>query len=194
LCDQPPPPPITLTITRNIFLPVVIKNNAPPNVVPVNLNVQWQPIHYLSDEQGNPINQQGQRLPNDPKVVPPPGTLPSPASGGSAMPSGQHALNASPTPANAVASAPVANSAPLASAPVLPSAPTGPTATAAPISTTNSAPAATPAAPADTPAKQWVWLPYEGVYGYGYQRADGYWVIDEGSRQSNPPTTTASTK
>lgn len=44
------------------------------------------------------------------------------------------------------------------------------------------APVAEPA-PANTPAKQWIWLPYEGVYGYGYQRADGYWEIDPNSRR-----------
>jgi hypothetical protein len=63
---------------------------------------------------------------------------------------------------------------------------------------TSTAPAAAPAAP-EQPAKKWVYLTYEKVWGFGYQRADGYWVIDEGSRRATPPaaapapTTTAGT-
>jgi uncharacterized protein YkwD len=48
-------------------------------------------------------------------------------------------------------------------------------------------PAAT-AATATTPAKQWVWLTSQGVWGYGYRRADGLWVIDPGSKRAPAAT------
>lgn len=32
--------------------------------------------------------------------------------------------------------------------------------------------------------KQWVWLTKQGVWGYGYQRADGFWMIDPGTKMS----------
>jgi uncharacterized protein YkwD len=41
-----------------------------------------------------------------------------------------------------------------------------------------------PAAAAAAPAKQWVWLTSQGVWGFGYQRADGLWVIDPGSKRA----------
>ena len=58
---------------------------------------------------------------------------------------------------------------------------------------------ATPAAPAPVapvqaaptpaqPAKTWVYLTAEKLYGYGYQRADGYWIIDPGNRRTTLPT------
>ena len=57
------------------------------------------------------------------------------------------------------------------------------------------APAA-PMAPAPAPVvavekaaeKRWIWLPAQKVYGYGFQRADGLWVIDEGTKRPAPPT------
>jgi len=33
------------------------------------------------------------------------------------------------------------------------------------------------------PVKQWVWLPKQNCWGYGYQRPDGYWQIDPGSKR-----------
>jgi len=103
----------------------------------------------------------------------------------------------------------------VASAP--PAAPTAPTAAAptAPVAVTPSMPVAPqPAAPvaaaAVGPQKQWVWLTEERIYGFGYQRADGYWIIDPNSKRptlpegqsavnvpnpaSNPSTITASTR
>jgi len=38
-----------------------------------------------------------------------------------------------------------------------------------------------------TAAKQWVWLRSQGVYGFGYQRTDGLWVIDAGSKRLPAP-------
>ena len=35
----------------------------------------------------------------------------------------------------------------------------------------------------DTVRKEWVWLTKQGVFGYGYRRADGYWVIDAGTKR-----------
>jgi cysteine-rich secretory family protein len=35
-------------------------------------------------------------------------------------------------------------------------------------------------------AKQWVWLKSQSCWGYGYQREDGFWVIDPGTKR--PPT------
>jgi cysteine-rich secretory family protein len=32
-------------------------------------------------------------------------------------------------------------------------------------------------------AKQWVWLKSQSCWGYGYQREDGFWVIDPGSKR-----------
>jgi uncharacterized protein YkwD len=45
-------------------------------------------------------------------------------------------------------------------------------------------PTAVPDPAAATPAKQWVWLTSQGVWGYGYQRTDGLWVIDPGSKRA----------
>lgn len=48
-------------------------------------------------------------------------------------------------------------------------------------------PPESPAATAAAPAKQWVWLTSQGVWGYGYRRADGLWVIDPGSKRAPAP-------
>jgi hypothetical protein len=41
------------------------------------------------------------------------------------------------------------------------------------------------------PAKRWVWLESQGLWGYGYQVQQGpnkgYWVIDPGSKRRTPP-------
>ena len=39
-------------------------------------------------------------------------------------------------------------------------------------------------APMDPVRKQWVWLTKQGVWGFGYQRADGFWMIDPGTKLS----------
>ncbi|MDR3639629.1 MAG: hypothetical protein P4L84_37865 [Isosphaeraceae bacterium] len=180
-CDQPPTwQPITYTITRNYYVPIYIQNNQPPNVLPVNLNYQWQPIHYLSDKDGNPIDKDGKLLPNPPGLIPKPGTgVPYSAP---VAPSSQQGADASKAPAGPVVSTPANDKPPVDLAPAAPA-----TATTTPAP---EAPAAPATAQANTPAKRWVWLNYERVYAYGYQRADGYWIIDEGSRRPTLPATT----
>lgn len=37
------------------------------------------------------------------------------------------------------------------------------------------------------PPKQWVWLTKQGVWGFGWQRWDGLWVIDPGSKRPPAP-------
>lgn len=37
--------------------------------------------------------------------------------------------------------------------------------------------------PPPSPAKRWVWLSKQSVWGYGYQREDGLWVIDPGTKR-----------
>jgi hypothetical protein len=48
----------------------------------------------------------------------------------------------------------------------------------------------------DQPAKQWVWLASQGVWGYGYQIQDGpyrgLWRIDDGSKRAPVQTAPAS--
>lgn len=38
-----------------------------------------------------------------------------------------------------------------------------------------------------TPSKQWVWLRQQACWGFGYQRSDGLWVIDPGSKRAPAP-------
>jgi len=57
------------------------------------------------------------------------------------------------------------------------------TAAAAPAA----APVAAPVAEANTPAKRWIYLAKQGVYGYGFQRPDGFWVIDPNSKRPTSP-------
>ena len=175
LCDQPPynPNPITLTIYKNYYVPFYVKNNTPPNVQAVNFDVKYREIHYLSDEYGNAIDKDGKPLLNPDGVIPKPGTPISNYAPAPAMPSRQSAALPSPSSPGSMVSAPA-------------EAPTAPVsmATATP---TPSTPVAAQAVPAAATAKQWVWLRKEGVYGFGYQRTDGLWVIDEGSRQASKP-------
>lgn len=58
----------------------------------------------------------------------------------------------------------------------------------------NAAAPETPAAPAapvvareNSPAKRWVWLAKQEVYGFGFQRQDGLWVIDPASKRPTLP-------
>ncbi len=51
--------------------------------------------------------------------------------------------------------------------------------------------AAAPAAPAvaqeNPPAKRWVWLEKQSLFGFGFQRKDGLWVIDPASKRPSLP-------
>ena len=49
------------------------------------------------------------------------------------------------------------------------------------------APSADSASAAAIPEKRWVWLEKQKVFGFGYQGADGYWVIDQGSKRPTLP-------
>jgi hypothetical protein len=42
-------------------------------------------------------------------------------------------------------------------------------------------------AQADPSAKKWYWLAQYNAYGYGYQRDDGAFVIDQGSLRNTMP-------
>lgn len=44
-----------------------------------------------------------------------------------------------------------------------------------------------PPPPAVAPAKEWVWLAKQGLWGYGYRRPDGLWVVDPGSKRKDTP-------
>jgi hypothetical protein len=179
-----------LTIVKNYYVPLYVANNSPPNVQPVDIDIKWREIHYLVNAKGEPIDKDGRVLPQPtPSPLPPPGTT-YPTSG--VMPSSQQGASNSPAPTGALVATTAGNNAPPVSAPVAPTQPAAPAPAPAATTTTSTTPAAPASVPANGPAKQWVFLPSEGVYGYGYQRADGYWIIDEGSRQANPPTTTAS--
>jgi hypothetical protein len=58
----------------------------------------------------------------------------------------------------------------------------------APAPSQASAPPPPPVDPRlNAPLKRWVWLEKQGVYGFGYQRADGFWVIDPSSKRPELP-------
>src|SRR5262249_10469552 len=66
-----------------------------------------------------------------------------------------------------------------------PGGPEAPNAVPTPAQAT--APAPPPGEFAGARAKRWVWLSKQGVYGFGYQREDGLWVIDPGSKRPDLP-------
>jgi hypothetical protein len=164
-----PPQHRFVDITRNHYIPVrvVVVPRTPQGVTSFDVRVNYREVHVLCDEKGNPL----------------------PAAQAAAV------LKELEKQLASNADAP-------ATAPSVPGAPSTPSAAGAPAPTTvappapapnptaagNQAPAAQPtttaAAPAESgPQKQWVWLSQEGVYGYGYQRTDGYWEIDPNSRR-----------
>ena len=49
------------------------------------------------------------------------------------------------------------------------------------------APAALAVSPENVPAKRWVWLQKQGVFGYGFQRQDGLWVVEPASKRPTLP-------
>jgi len=55
------------------------------------------------------------------------------------------------------------------------------------VSSTPSVPTVPAVAHDNTPPKRWIWLQKQGLYGFGYQRPDGLWVIDAGSKRPDLP-------
>ncbi len=51
--------------------------------------------------------------------------------------------------------------------------------------------AATEATAEAAASRQWVWLYRQGLWGFGYQRGDGLWVIDAGTKQAETPVVPA---
>ncbi|GAC1451049.1 MAG: hypothetical protein NVSMB9_35890 [Isosphaeraceae bacterium] len=41
--------------------------------------------------------------------------------------------------------------------------------------------------PSVTPEKRWIWLNKQNLWGYGYQRADGLYIIDPGTKRASAP-------
>jgi hypothetical protein len=123
----------------------------------VNFQVNWREVHVLCDSQG----------------------VPYPPAKASAILKELTESLAKASKDGATQAAPPVPTATPNSTPATPAAPAEPVQASAPA----------PAAPAPTqaqataPPKQWVWLAQEGVYGYGYQRTDGLWEIDAGSRR-----------
>jgi hypothetical protein len=172
IIDEGPPtaPPVCIPIYRNCYVPIkVVTQPGPgPNVItPVNIQVNWREVHVLCGSDGKPLSSaQTAQIIKDLSEQLARGEAPNAGQG--AAPTAPHAsaVNPSPSaPSQAQAVAPTQN------APVQASAPT-PT------------PYAPVLAQATEPQKQWVWLAQEGVYGYGYQRTDGLWEIDAGSRRT----------
>jgi hypothetical protein len=148
----PTTPPVTIDIYRNCYVPIYITaQGTPTNVTPVNINVKWREVHYLSDAQGNPITQQQAQAAIDAAC----GTAGAGVIGAYGTPQGMAAPQAAPAPHPAAA----------------PPAPPVPQA----------------GLPAQAPAMRWVFLTKQNVWGYGYQRADGLWVIDPASKRATPP-------
>lgn len=156
--ELPPSGERWVTIYRNHYVPIIIRNKETP-VVPVNIHVKWREIHYLCDC--------------------PPGTSQCPH-----IPAGSPQGLVSPQAAND-ATPGTEPAAELAQAGRKPAAEAGEAKPAAPAA------AEAPKAPAptvdNTPAKRWVWLRKQGAYGFGYQRQDGLWVIDQGSLRPTLP-------
>jgi hypothetical protein len=156
--EAPPQQPQTITVFRNHYVPIRIVTKPTP-VVPVNIVVKWREIHYLCDC--------------------PPGSSQCP-----------HVPTGSPQQGSPQAGSPQASSADPKTAPTtaVVAAPAAPATPATPVA---SAAPATPAAPAvvpeNPPAKRWVWLQKQGLFGFGYQRTDGLWVIDPASKRPTPP-------
>ena len=166
--DLPPKKEKTIHIDRNCYLPVRVHVKYIPhdNITAVNFQVRWREVHVLCDDKGNPI---------------------PPDKASAILKELDHQLASNPL--GGAGNAPATPSAP--SSPASEAAPPmtfippvpAPTSAAAPSQAPATQPTTTAATPA-MPQKQWVWLAQEGLYGYGYQRADGLWEIDPGSRRA----------
>jgi len=159
---------VTIPIYRNVYVPIkIVKQVSPYPVTPVNIQVNWREVHVLCGSDGKPLTsaQTAQIIKE----------LSEQLAKGEASNAGQGAAtNAPPVPA--VNPSPTAPSQDQAAVP----APNAPSQASAP----NPTPSAPTVAQATGPQKQWVWLAQEGVYGFGYQRTDGLWEIDAGSRRT----------
>jgi hypothetical protein len=158
--ELPPPPAQNVVIYRNCYVPIQIQN-VPSQVTPVNIEVRWREVHVLIGADGRPLSSQ-----QTAEVL-------KELNARVASTQGAPAPNAATQPAAAQAAAAPASAppAPPAAATATASAPT---------------PAPTPAQ-ANNPAKQWLWLAQYNAYGYGYQRDDGYYVIDQDSLRTTMP-------
>ena len=161
---------VTIPIYRNCYVPIKIRTvegPGPDKVTPVNIQVNWREVHVLCDAKGVP-------LPSAQAAAILKELNSSMASAGAPTQGAVDAPTATPTPAVNPAAPPTVQSQPAASA--------GP----ATVQATDSAPAAPVhlVSQVTDAKKQWVWLTQEGVYGYGYQRGDGYWEIDPNSRRA----------
>ena len=165
--EYPPQDKRYVDIWRNHYIPVkvVIKPYYPQGVTSFDVRVNYREVHVLCDERGTPIP-------------------PTKVSAVLKELEQQYANNAPGGPATAPA-APATSPSSSEAAPPITS--TFPAPAPSPAATPIQAPATQPATAAAAPAmaqKQWVWLVQEGLYGYGYQRADGLWEIDPGSRRA----------
>jgi hypothetical protein len=171
--ELPPPPPRNVVIYRNCYVPIQVQQVRPPKeVTPVNIEVRWREVHILCGPDGRPLtSQQTAELLKElnAQVATTQGS-PAPDAAAQPAPAQEAAAPVAPptnAPAPAQAAAPTHAPVPVAMA----SAP---------------APAPTPAQ-ADAQAKKWFWLAQYNAYGYGYQRDDGYFVIDQGSLRATMP-------
>jgi hypothetical protein len=162
---------VCIPIYRNCYVPIKVVTQpgpGPNQITPVNIQVNWREVHVLCDSKGVPIP--GPRASEIIKQLSEQlAKADAPKDGAAAV-----APAASPHAADAAPAAP-AGAQP---APATPAADVQANVPAA------SAPAAT-TTQATAPQKQWVWLAQEGVYGFGYQRTDGLWEIDAGSRRTS---------
>jgi hypothetical protein len=172
IIDEGPPTsgPVCIPIYRNCYVPIrIVTQPGPgPNVVtPVNIQVNWREVHVLCDSKGVPIpGPKASEIIKQLSESMAKGEVPNAgAAGFTASPPTQAVNPAAAAPTQVQPAAPATGGAIQASAPA-PSAPV-------------------PAVAQVTDAqKQWVWLTQEGMYGFGYQRSDGLWEIDSGSRRT----------
>lgn len=134
----------------------------------VEIEERWTPYCVIcTKDKPCPRHVKGQTPADLPGPADPLGTAPSPAA-----PTSSNAPNPGEAPTQVTAS-------PGEPSPTTTTPAEAPAPTVAAAPSTAPTPAESPASPAATgPAKQWVWLAYEGVWGYGHQRADGYWEIE----------------
>jgi hypothetical protein len=162
---------VCIPIYRNCYVPIKVVTQpgpGPNQITPVNIQVNWREVHVLCDSKGVPIP--AQRATEIIKQL-------SEQLAKADVPK-DGAAGIAPAPAP-----PAAESAP-APPPQSQTAPPKPAAEVHADAGAATTPAAT-TTQATAPEKRWVWLAQEGVYGFGYQRSDGFWEIDAGSRRTS---------